>query len=362
MLALALPASTAFAADRLVPQQYPTIQAAVDASVQGDRLLLSAGLYRESVTVTKSLTIESAEGVSPAEVVLTGVGVSGGAMRIGTGNYSGDVVIRRLTFDGQGVTESGQFAGLFVNALGGSAHLRIERCIFKDLRNAGTDGGAIWLGHAPTTIRECAFFRNQSTVHGAAIYAYDGIAPLVDRCVFIDHTFGTGTFYARVGANLRVQNSVVRNSNVLTAHFQTGVVTYQGNTGCQIGALSNGGYVDGGGNDWDGPCPDCDSNGVIDLEEILFGGADCNANGEVDTCEIVGDPKLDRNGDSVIDSCQCIPDITGNGTVDGIDLAAVLGAWGVGGQGEFDADLTGDGLVNGADLAAVLSAWGPCPQ
>jgi hypothetical protein len=48
--------------------------------------------------------------------------------------------------------------------------------------------------------------------------------------------------------------------------------------------------------------------------------------------------------------------------VNGIDLAAVLGAWGTDGQGKFDCDVDNDGIVNGADLATVLSAWGPCPN
>ena len=58
----------------------------------------------------------------------------------------------------------------------------------------------------------------------------------------------------------------------------------------------------------------------------------------------------------------CSGDITGGGEVNGIDLAAVLGAWGTDGQGKFDCDVDNDGIVNGADLATVLSAWGPCPN
>jgi hypothetical protein len=58
----------------------------------------------------------------------------------------------------------------------------------------------------------------------------------------------------------------------------------------------------------------------------------------------------------------CPGDITGGGEVNGIDLAAVLGAWGTDGQGKFDCDVDNDGIVNGADLATVLSAWGPCPN
>jgi 1,4-alpha-glucan branching enzyme len=48
-------------------------------------------------------------------------------------------------------------------------------------------------------------------------------------------------------------------------------------------------------------------------------------------------------------------DLTGDGAVNGADLAALLGAWGTTGGA---ADLTGDGPVNGADLAALLGQWG----
>lgn len=47
-------------------------------------------------------------------------------------------------------------------------------------------------------------------------------------------------------------------------------------------------------------------------------------------------------------------DLTGDGVVNGADLAALLAQWGTDG----DADLTGDGVVNGADLAALLAQWG----
>ena len=49
----------------------------------------------------------------------------------------------------------------------------------------------------------------------------------------------------------------------------------------------------------------------------------------------------------------CIPaDINCDGTVNGVDLAIVLGAWGTPG-----ADLNGDGTTDGVDLAIILGAW-----
>jgi len=48
-------------------------------------------------------------------------------------------------------------------------------------------------------------------------------------------------------------------------------------------------------------------------------------------------------------------DINGDGSVNGADLAAVLGAWGA--CGGCSADLNGDGVVDGGDLAVVLGHW-----
>jgi hypothetical protein len=55
---------------RLVPQDYPTIQAAVDAAAPGDLVLIDRGIYREEVRVTTpGLTIR---GVDRNEVVIDG--------------------------------------------------------------------------------------------------------------------------------------------------------------------------------------------------------------------------------------------------------------------------------------------------
>lgn len=54
---------------------------------------------------------------------------------------------------------------------------------------------------------------------------------------------------------------------------------------------------------------------------------------------------------------QCVADLDRNGTVDGADLALLLGAFG---QANAAADLDQSGTVEGADLGLLLAAWGPC--
>lgn len=86
---------------------------------------------------------------------------------------------------------------------------------------------------------------------------------------------------------------------------------------------------------------DCDNDGISDADAIAAGAADVNGNGVPDTCE-------------------CITDLTGNGEVDGADLAVILSSWGEVSKPLPPADVNRDGLVNGFDLGVLLSSWGPC--
>ena len=55
----------------------------------------------------------------------------------------------------------------------------------------------------------------------------------------------------------------------------------------------------------------------------------------------------------------CPADITGDGLVDGQDLARVLAFWGPCAD-ECPQDLNGNGVVDGSDIAIMLGFWGSC--
>lgn len=55
----------------------------------------------------------------------------------------------------------------------------------------------------------------------------------------------------------------------------------------------------------------------------------------------------------------CPADVNGDGSVNVIDLLAVINAWNA--TGPNPADVNGDGVVNVSDLLAVINAWGACP-
>lgn len=51
--------------DAVVPDEYTSIQAAVDAADDGDTVCVEDGTYAEQVVVNKSLTLQNADGASP---------------------------------------------------------------------------------------------------------------------------------------------------------------------------------------------------------------------------------------------------------------------------------------------------------
>ena len=101
---------------------------------------------------------------------------------------------------------------------------------------------------------------------------------------------------------------------------------------------------------------------LLGLSPFLVRSADVNDDGDDDivaltkSSSFAGD-SIPSIATSAITEEQCVGDFDGSGTVDGADLAQLLGAWGT---TETKFDLTGDGTVGGADLAVILGAWGPC--
>ncbi len=95
--------------------------------------------------------------------------------------------------------------------------------------------------------------------------------------------------------------------------------------------------------------------------------ADCNGDGIVDYGQIRDGTFVDANENGVPDCCDkdvscdpCSADVNEDGVVNGADISAVLGFWGLTGKPLPAADINRDGIVNGADLAQLLGSWGPC--
>lgn len=91
----------------------------------------------------------------------------------------------------------------------------------------------------------------------------------------------------------------------------------------------------------------------------LVPGPDCNGNNQADQLDIANGTSEDANGNGIPDECeQPCPDVNSDGQVDVTDLLAVINAWG---SPDGPADVNNDGDVNVSDLLIVINAWGACP-
>jgi hypothetical protein len=90
---------------------------------------------------------------------------------------------------------------------------------------------------------------------------------------------------------------------------------------------------------------------------IIDSGATLNTNG----CPVYYETLTNNGGVddpmNLIQISVCAADFSGDGQVNGADLAILLAAWS---SANSPADLSGDGNVDGADLAILLASWGPC--
>jgi len=198
LAALAL-SSTALAGDTLlVPSQYATIQAAVDAAVEGDTVLVAPGVYKgpgnRSVDLgSKDLVITSEAG--PERTILRCQGKTTDPQRgfLVEGGQSSATLIEGFTIRG-GATELGAVSDPFN---GGAIRITnsspvIRDCHFID-NLAGCWGGALFIGHSGSPLIEnCLFQDNLSLDGGGGIFSWNGERVIVRGCVFVGNE-GTST-------------------------------------------------------------------------------------------------------------------------------------------------------------------------
>ena len=228
LLASVLLAGPAWAVDRLVPSQYSTIGAAVNAASSGDTVTVSPGTYPEHVSFNgKSLTIRSTNPanwaivqstiIDPADPcsvcyfttpdpcsVLDGFTLTGGNTYNGGGIYlyNSNATIRRWIITGN--SASGKGGGVY--KYGGSA--TFDRCIFS--YNYGFDGGGICNESGYLNLYNCVFYRNNAGYNGGGIYNL-GTSVTVLNCTFYGNTASSyaGGIYNAYYCSMTVTNSIL---------------------------------------------------------------------------------------------------------------------------------------------------------
>lgn len=138
-----------------VPDQYATIQEAIDAAQEGDEIIVQTGVYRENIDFNgKNITIRSIDPDDPAVVSST----------IIDGDGRGPVVSFR-SGEGEGAVISGftvtRGGGILVS--GGSSPV-IEKCSIED--NSAEFGAGLFIVDSNPVIRDNLIIANRAYIGG----------------------------------------------------------------------------------------------------------------------------------------------------------------------------------------------------
>ena len=302
------------AAELQVPsKQYPTIQSAIDVAVDGDVVVIAAGVFTESCVVQgKAIEIRGAGAdqttwVAPAASrCLWMPFLDMKAM-----------VIADIHFTGFSMPYNAAAVDLESTGAHRVSHCKFTSCGYFPLEIFG--GGSI--------VEDCEFVGN--TGRGVSMTIPRGQSGGEQRIVrsrFIDNrnTFDFGSSAITIyNSQVRVEQcTFTRNNypsgNGVAVEINTGVLTVTDTDFCDLPGTSviAGSWIDGGGNSFS--------------------------------------------------SSPCVPpcpgDLVDDDVVNAADLGILLNFWGTDGSGFPGVDLDGDGIVGAADLSTLLSNWGPCPE
>ena len=341
-----------------VPREYPTIQAAIDAVPAGECGLVSvaAGTYSEFFSLNgKDVVVRGAPNNA---TILDGTGLATSLARFTGGEPATagveNLVFRNGTAGSRLVPKATFTVGGAVYGLNSSAFIR--NCRFE--QNEADFGGAVYLFRCDAAVEGCLFAGNEARTDGGGFFAYE-CAGAVRASDFMANSCGAsgsgnGGAFKTVGA--RTAGGVFLLDGCTVSGTVSGV---DGGAVHHFENLVLG--VPGGLR-------------IVDTEisgnTSVVGAGGVRHHGRQHALVLAGStvvcPNVVRNVDGayLIEGaatvCDCLADVTGDGSVNGGDLGVVLNAWGVA-DDAGTGDVNHDGVVDGADLAALLSSWGGCP-
>lgn len=173
-----MPAVAGAAHDLVVPGDYATIQAAVDAARPGDRITVRPGVYREQVVIGKNVSIVgSGDRKTTIRAPRTLAAGDDGGTSIVEVHNGASVSLSRLTVSGPGSgTCAAGALGSGIRVLGG-AHLDLGHAAVTHVTDTPAapcfrSANAVFVGDLPTGT-------GSATIHDSRITGYQGAGVVV---------------------------------------------------------------------------------------------------------------------------------------------------------------------------------------
>jgi putative cofactor-binding repeat protein len=172
-----------------VPQDYPSIQQAIDAAASGDTVLVAPGTYPENIDYRgKDLRITGEQG--PQLTIIDG-GSRGSVVAFRSGEGAAAVLEGFTIRNGSG--SDADYRGYTIKA----------------------GGGVLCIGSSPT-IQDNVIFDNNTENYGGGLYCSEGSAPLIVRNTFQSNSIyagGGGGAIASVDSTLIIKDNVISDNS-----------------------------------------------------------------------------------------------------------------------------------------------------
>jgi parallel beta-helix repeat protein len=226
-LALFWYSTAAFGATIHVPGDQPTIQAAIDAAVNGDVVVVYDGTYLENINfLGKAITVHSENG--PEATI-----IDGGNNDIVVSFFSAeetDSILQGFTIrhaSNSGVACSASYPTIsdciIKNNVGNGISLddssaTISGCVIEN-NHGGLTGGGIYCWQSAPTITNCTISNNSvDEFLGGGIFMMNSSSPTITGCLIANNAAGAsygqgGGIYIGVNSNPTITNCIISNNS-----------------------------------------------------------------------------------------------------------------------------------------------------
>ena len=187
-VSLAVASATTATADILhVPGDFPTIQEAIDAAVDGDEVEVHPGTYNETINLLgKTITVRSSDG---PEVTIIDAQQTGTVVTCNSGEGP-DTVLEGFTITGGTGTDPGGGDLVGGGMYNSGSSPTVANCTFSG-NGAGFGGGMINASGSNPTVTGCTFNNNLAGVAGGGMFNSSS-SPTVTNCTFTENFTGPG--------------------------------------------------------------------------------------------------------------------------------------------------------------------------
>lgn len=185
--------------DIYVPGDFPSIQAAIDYSIDGETILVADGIYTENINFNnKAITIRSENG--PLLTTIDGNG-SGSVVIFDSGEGSGSLLEGFAITNGSAINGGGIL-------ISNNSSPSVESCIVKN-NTASNNGGGVYCGSNSSPILDNLILAGNSANDGGGVYGSG--SPLITNCTFYDNTAANsgGGIYGDATSTATVDSSIL---------------------------------------------------------------------------------------------------------------------------------------------------------